>query len=107
MSAAGFSCRWYGAYPWAAFFLVIAALNLAGASWFRTILRSRPDPAGLTAKIQDQDLPHPEPTELTPAWSRPAPAATAAGAGRRYVQDADSQRSIRPSSSSVSTGLVM
>jgi hypothetical protein len=46
MSAAGFSCRWYGAYPWAAFFLVIAALNLAGASWFRTILRSRPDPAG-------------------------------------------------------------
>jgi len=44
-AAAGFICLWYDAYPWAAFFLVIAALNLAGASWFLTILRSRSHPA--------------------------------------------------------------
>jgi hypothetical protein len=32
----------YGAYGWAAFFLVIAALNLAGGYWFLTIARSGP-----------------------------------------------------------------
>jgi hypothetical protein len=38
--AAGVICLWYGAYPWAAFFLVIAALNLAGGSWYLAIDRS-------------------------------------------------------------------
>ena len=30
-----------GVYGWAAFFLVIAALNLAGGSWFLSIARSK------------------------------------------------------------------
>jgi len=30
----------YGAYGWAAFFLVLAALNLAGGYWYTTIARS-------------------------------------------------------------------
>jgi hypothetical protein len=38
---AGVICLSYGVYGWAAFFLVIAALNLAGGSWFLTIDRSR------------------------------------------------------------------
>ena len=39
-AAAGVICLSYGVYGWAAFFLVIAALNLAGGSWFLTIARS-------------------------------------------------------------------
>jgi len=39
-AAAGVICLAYGAYGWAAFFLVIAALNLAGGYWFLTIARS-------------------------------------------------------------------
>ncbi len=40
--AAGVVCLSYGVYAWAAFFLVIAALNLAGGSWYLTIDRSAP-----------------------------------------------------------------
>jgi hypothetical protein len=39
-TAAGVICLSYGVYGWAAFFLVIGALNLAGGSWFLTIDRS-------------------------------------------------------------------
>jgi hypothetical protein len=39
-AAAGLICLSYGVYGWAAFFLVLAALNLAGGSWFLTIARS-------------------------------------------------------------------
>jgi hypothetical protein len=39
-AAAGVVCLSYGVYGWAAFFLVVAALNLAGGSWFLTIVRS-------------------------------------------------------------------
>jgi hypothetical protein len=39
-AAAGVVCLSYGVYGWAAFFLVIAALNLAGGCWFLTIARS-------------------------------------------------------------------
>jgi hypothetical protein len=39
---AGLICLAYGAYGWAAFFLAIAALNLAGGSWYLTIDRSGP-----------------------------------------------------------------
>jgi hypothetical protein len=38
--AAGVICLSYGVYGWAAFFLVVAALNLAGGSWYLTIARS-------------------------------------------------------------------
>jgi len=38
--AAGLICLAYDVYGWAAFFLVIAALNLAGGYWFLTIDRS-------------------------------------------------------------------
>ena len=38
--AAGVVCLSYGVYGWAAFFLVLAALNLAGGGWFLTIARS-------------------------------------------------------------------
>jgi hypothetical protein len=44
-AAAGFICLSGGAYPWAAFFLVIAALNLAGGYWYLTIARSASAPA--------------------------------------------------------------
>jgi hypothetical protein len=37
---AGLICLSYGVYGWAAFFLVLAALNLAGGNWFLTIARS-------------------------------------------------------------------
>jgi hypothetical protein len=40
-AAAGVVCLSYGVYGWAAFFLVIAALNVAGGWWFVTIARSR------------------------------------------------------------------
>ncbi len=39
-AAAGVICLAYGVYGWAAFFLVIAALNLAGGYWYITIARS-------------------------------------------------------------------
>ena len=39
-TAAGVICLSYGVYGWAAFFLVIGALNLAGGSWYLTIDRS-------------------------------------------------------------------
>jgi hypothetical protein len=39
-AAAGLVCLSYRAYGWAAFFLVIAALNLAGGYWYLSIGRS-------------------------------------------------------------------
>jgi len=41
-AAAGVICLSHGVKGWAAFFLVIAALNLAGGSWYITIDRSVP-----------------------------------------------------------------
>ena len=37
---AGVVCLAYGVYGWAAFFLVLAGLNLAGGYWYLTIDRS-------------------------------------------------------------------
>lgn len=39
-AAAGVVCLSYHAYGWAALFLVIGALDLAGAYWYLTIARS-------------------------------------------------------------------
>ena len=39
-AGAGVICLSYGVYGWAGFFLVIAALNLAGGSWYLTIDRA-------------------------------------------------------------------
>jgi hypothetical protein len=39
-AAAGAICLAYGVYGWAAFFLVLAALNLAGGYWYLTITRA-------------------------------------------------------------------
>ncbi len=39
-AAAGLVCLSYSAYGWAAFFLVVGALNLAGGSWELRIARS-------------------------------------------------------------------
>ncbi|MBV9327920.1 MAG: hypothetical protein JO352_29755 [Chloroflexi bacterium] len=39
-AAAGVVCLACGVYGWAAFFLVIAGLNLAGGCWYITIARS-------------------------------------------------------------------
>jgi len=39
-AAAGLVCLSYSVYGWAAFFLVIAALNLAGGYWYLSIDRS-------------------------------------------------------------------
>jgi hypothetical protein len=39
-AAASVVCLSYGVYGWAAFFLVVAALNLAGGSWYLNIARS-------------------------------------------------------------------
>ena len=39
-AGAGIVCLSYGVYGWAAFFLVIAALNLGGGYWYLTIDRS-------------------------------------------------------------------
>jgi hypothetical protein len=39
-AAAAVICLSYGVYGWAAFFLVIAALNFAGGYWYLTIARS-------------------------------------------------------------------
>jgi hypothetical protein len=38
-AGAGVVCLSYGVYGWAAFFLVLAALNLGGGSWYITIAR--------------------------------------------------------------------
>jgi hypothetical protein len=49
-AAAGVVCLSYGVYGWAAFFLVLGALNLAGGYWYITIARSasaEPEPAPL------------------------------------------------------------
>jgi hypothetical protein len=40
-AGAGLICLAYGAYGWAAFFLVVGALSLAGGYWELTIARSR------------------------------------------------------------------
>jgi hypothetical protein len=39
-AAAGIICLSYGVYGWAAFFLAIGALNLAGGCWYVSINRS-------------------------------------------------------------------
>jgi hypothetical protein len=39
-AAAGLACLSYQAWGWAAFFLVIAALNFGGGSWYFAIDRS-------------------------------------------------------------------
>jgi hypothetical protein len=39
-AGAGLVCLSYGAYGWAAFFLVVATGNLAGGYWYLTIDRS-------------------------------------------------------------------
>jgi hypothetical protein len=44
-AAAGVICLAYGVYGWAAFFLLLAALNLGGGYWYLTIDRSRSAPA--------------------------------------------------------------
>jgi hypothetical protein len=41
-AAAGVICLSYGVYGWAAFFLVVAALNLAGGYWYLTVAHSVP-----------------------------------------------------------------
>ena len=41
-AVAGVVCLSYGVYGWAAFFLVLGALNLAGGYWYITIARSAP-----------------------------------------------------------------
>jgi hypothetical protein len=40
-TAAGIICLAYSAWGWAAFFLVIGALNFAGGSWYLSVARSR------------------------------------------------------------------
>jgi hypothetical protein len=39
-AVAGLICLSYGVFGWAAFFLVLAALNLAGGAWYLSIARS-------------------------------------------------------------------
>ena len=39
-AAAGVVCLSYGVYGWAAFFLGLGALNLAGGYWYLTVARS-------------------------------------------------------------------
>ncbi len=41
-AAAGVVCLSYGVYGWAAFFLVIGALNLGGGYWYINVTRSAP-----------------------------------------------------------------
>ena len=41
-ATAGVVCLSYGVYGWAAFFLVLAGLNLAGGSWYLTVAGSAP-----------------------------------------------------------------
>ena len=45
-ATAGIVCLSYRVYGWAAFFLVLGTLNLAGGSWYITIARSAPPRAG-------------------------------------------------------------
>jgi hypothetical protein len=40
LAVGGVLLLFYGAYEWAALFLVLGALNLAGGSWYMTIARS-------------------------------------------------------------------
>jgi hypothetical protein len=40
-AVAGLICLSYDVYGWAAFFLVIAALNIAGGYWYLTVARSQ------------------------------------------------------------------
>jgi len=40
-TAAGIICLAYGVWGWAAFFLVIAGLNLGGGAWYLSIARDR------------------------------------------------------------------
>jgi hypothetical protein len=40
-AGAGGVCLWSGTYGWAAFFLVVAALDIAAGGWELTIARSR------------------------------------------------------------------
>jgi hypothetical protein len=44
-AGAGVICLAYSAYDWAAFFLAIGALNIAGGYWYLTIDSSAPGPA--------------------------------------------------------------
>jgi hypothetical protein len=44
-AAAGVVCLSYGVYGWAALFLVLGGLNLAGGCWYITIARSAPSRA--------------------------------------------------------------
>jgi hypothetical protein len=39
-AAAGVICLGYGVYGWAAFFLVLGALNIGGGSWYLNVDRS-------------------------------------------------------------------
>ena len=39
-ATAGVVCLSYGVYGWAAFFLVLGTLNLAGGYWYLTVARS-------------------------------------------------------------------
>ena len=39
-TAAGVICLGYGVHGWAAFFLILAVLNLAGGAWFLSIANS-------------------------------------------------------------------
>ncbi len=41
-AAAGIVCLSYGVYGWAAFFLALGALNIAGGYWYITISNSAP-----------------------------------------------------------------
>ena len=41
-AGAGLICLSYSVYGWAAFFLIIGALNLAGGCWELTLARSAP-----------------------------------------------------------------
>ena len=43
-ATAGVICLAYDAYGWAAFFLVLGALNLGGGYWYLSIARSAPAP---------------------------------------------------------------
>jgi hypothetical protein len=39
-ATAGAVCLSYGVYGWAAFFLILGTLNLAGGYWYLTVARS-------------------------------------------------------------------
>ena len=41
-AGAGLICLAYGVYGWAAFFLVLGALNLGGGYWYISVARSAP-----------------------------------------------------------------